>query len=116
MNDSAELHAWKIFLKGRIAQEQGKEQEALEAFDEALRTDPKNPYFLNSKTIALRNLKRPDDALLAQVRKAYGELATRHTGENDKPGPWIEGLRSLLGEVESQKKADESALVASVAW
>jgi tetratricopeptide (TPR) repeat protein len=101
METRTKLEAWKIFLRGRIIQEKGDNDSALKAFDQALKLYPDNPFFLNAKSNALLTMNRSEEALVARVQGAYAELAKTYVGENDKPGPWIEGLEKLLAEGET---------------
>jgi tetratricopeptide (TPR) repeat protein len=100
------IEAWKIFLKGRIAQEKGNNEEALKAFDQALEHDPENPSFLNARSNALLALN-PEEALVARIQRGYELLAKTYVGENDRPAPWIEGLERLLNEAETVSPIEE---------
>ena len=111
MDATNELQAWKTFLKGRIAQEQGRNQEAIEAFEKALAFDPSNRHFLNAKSIAYSALNRPDQATATRVAAAYAELAKKYSGEFDKPEPWIEGLETLLRDAEAAEKTASASVV-----
>jgi Flp pilus assembly protein TadD len=111
MDEMNALQAWKMFLKGRIAQEQGRNQEAIEAFDIALTYDPDNRHFLNAKSIAYGALDRPDQATATQVAAGYAELAKSCSGEADKPEPWIRGLETLLRDAENAEKTGAAAVV-----
>jgi len=113
MAATTELIAWKGFLRGRIAQERGDNKEALECFESALEVDPRNSFFLNAKSAALRALDRPDDAAVARVTTRYGELAKDLVGGKDKPGPWIKGLEEILDEV---KRLEEDVESVTVVW
>lgn len=115
MNSQTELDAWKIFLAGRIAQEQGNEEDALASFERALQIEPDNPHFLNSKSIALTNLKRDGEALATHIAKGYAVLANTYIGENDKPEPWVKGLQNLLREAEKPQLTTDN-VIASVVW
>ena len=105
------LAAWKSYLRGRIAQEQGQDDQALRAFEQALLIDPNNVSFLNSKSIALQRLNRRDDAVAAQIEKSYRALASELGGDNDKPEAWIAGLNSVLEELQDLENAPVAGLV-----
>ncbi len=100
MANESKLEAWKTFLQGRIAQERGDEEKALKAFDQAIHADPNNSYFLRSKSIALSRLHRVEPSEASGIASAYAELAQKHSGDHDKPEPWIKGLETLLGETD----------------
>ena len=113
----AELDTWRTFLNARIAQEQGKDEEALPAFEKVLQADSTNPQFINSKTIALRRLNRNDEAFVNHMKARYAELAKTYVGEHDRPKPWIEGLTAILDEIRNYERAGGAEdLLASVAW
>lgn len=115
MENQTKLEAWKIFLKGRIAQEKGNNEEALKAFEDALKYDPDNRSFLYAKSNALAALNRSEEALVSRIQKGYGELAKKYVGENDKPSAWIEGLQKLIAEIESQEIAWK-VTIGTVVW
>jgi tetratricopeptide (TPR) repeat protein len=100
MEKQTQLEAWKFFLKGRLAQEKGNNDEALKAFEDALKHDPSNHSFLNAKAIALNALNRPMEALATGIQNSYEELAKKYVGVNDKPELWIEGLQKLISDVD----------------
>ena len=67
-----QMEAWKKFIRGRIAQEQGREEEALRGFEQALEIDPDNNYFREASEVAKRNLvlelrSRSDEDHLARA-------------------------------------------------
>ncbi len=95
MNNNKDLEAWKMFLKGRILQEQGNEKDALKYIDEALSLDPKNSHFLNAKAFALSKIQRSDEAVVSIVQSEYSKLSTKYVDKNDKPEQWIEGLQKI---------------------
>ena len=97
-----QMEAWKKFLHGRIAQEEGREKEGLAAIEQALAIDPDNPHFLKASAIDQgtldRNLSRSEEELLAHAQESYGQLAQTHVGE--KSGPQrVNRLRAILGEL-----------------
>ena len=114
MHTRNELEAWKVFLKGRIAQEQGKNEESVRAFDKALALIPGNRHFLNAKSIALAALNRPEEAMAARIAAGYSELSQKCSGNNDKPDPWVKGLEELLEEAESVET--DTAAEPPVVW
>ncbi|HMO82377.1 MAG TPA: tetratricopeptide repeat protein [Pyrinomonadaceae bacterium] len=54
--------SWKTFLEGRIAQEEGNNERALEAYNAALSEDPNNVHFLRAKAAAQAALNDGDGA------------------------------------------------------
>jgi len=110
MKNQTNGEAWKIFLKGRIQQEKGENEEALKHFDQALKFEPDNEYFLNAKCIALASLNRHQEVPIAvYMRKGYSELAKTFIGKLDTPDFWIAGLTQLMQKAEALEK--ESILV-----
>ncbi len=109
------IDIWKEFLAGRIEQEKGNHEEALKYFESVLKADPNNPSFLRAKANALKGLKKPKEALMADVVAEYRELAQTHIGEMDKPDLWIRGLEGILAKIESFEKDTATAMLAS-AW
>lgn len=113
MDEKTELEAWKTFLKGRIAQEEGKNETALDLFESALKIDPDNTSFLKARSNAEAQLNMTGEAIVDRIRSEYSELAKKYVGESDKLGPWIEGLKEL------QKKAetlDQESLLITMCW
>jgi len=111
METKTKLEAWKVFLRGRIVQEKGDNDSALRAFDQALKLYPDNPFFLNAKSNALFAMNRSEEAFVARIQGGYVDLAKTYVGENDKPGPWIEGLEKLLEEGESLERMAPFAVI-----
>lgn len=107
MDIQKELEAWKLFLKGRILQEEGKDSEALKLIEEALKIESNNPQFLNAKAFLLKSMKRNDEALLNVIKSKYSDLASRITDKNDKPDHWVPGLTGLVKDIESFKARPE---------
>jgi len=95
MENEKIIKAWKIFLKGRINQEKGSDEEALKSIEKALKIYPDNPHFLNAKANALNNLKNHQEALIAKIDAGYKKLAQSLVGDNDQPRPWINGLEKI---------------------
>lgn len=105
------LEAWKTFLRGRIAQEQGNDEEALALIGSALQLEPENRHFIVARTISLSRLGRNTESLTSTIVAQYGELARSLSGEKDQPKPWIEGLQNLLELAEGGRK-----VTAGVVW
>ena len=103
MKADPSLEAWRLFLRGRIAQEQGKNEEALNLLDAALKVEPENRHFLTARAAALGQMGRDSAALTTSVATRYGELARTLSGEKDQPGPWLQGLQTLLKDIEEMK-------------
>lgn len=115
MESQNKLEAWKVFLRGRVAQEKGSNEEALKAFEQALKYEPDNPSFLNAKSNALSALNRPEEALVSRLQRSYADLAKKYVGENDKPTAWVEGLQKLIEEAEAHEVAGR-VTISSVCW
>jgi predicted Zn-dependent protease len=98
------LEAWKTFLRGRIAEERGDPETALEAYDEALAADPGNEAFQRSRANALSGLGRPDDGVAARIASQYQTLAEQLVGPDDEPDAWIQSLERLLSTAEQAKE------------
>jgi tetratricopeptide (TPR) repeat protein len=109
-----ELEAWKVFLKGRILQEQGNNQEALGFYEKALAIDPNNASFLNAKAAALRAMGKGVEGTIARVKSQYRQLADTLVADKDKPEDWIRGLESISGEVDRVESVAPEAI--GVAW
>jgi hypothetical protein len=107
------LEAWRIFLRGRMAQEEGKIAEGSSLIEDALRIDPDNPFFLKARSNALAQLNKSEESAVSRVESRYAELARKYVGKNDKPGPWIEGLKKVERDTEV---TEIEALVSSMAW
>ena len=110
MSKSKELEGWKIFLKGRINQEQGNNEKALDYFEKARAIDPNNTHYLNAKVFALQNLDRIDDAMIASIQSKYGTLADTYIGKADKPEPWIKGLEEIVVNIEDFEEKAAAAI------
>lgn len=69
---------WRKFIEGKIAQEEGREEDGLRAIEVALEIDPTNQHFRAAAEDARRSLSRnlsgPEEALLAHVQKKYAQL------------------------------------------
>ena len=99
-----QMEAWKKFLHGRIAQEEGREKEGLAAIEQALAIDPDNPHFLKASAINQgnldRNLSRSEEELLTHVQESYGQIAQTQVGE--KSGQRVNRLRAIAGELDGR--------------
>jgi tetratricopeptide (TPR) repeat protein len=100
-----QMEAWKKFLHGRIAQEEGREEEGLGAIEQALEIDPDNRHFLNARVIARgnmgRNLSRSEEDLLAHVEQSYEQLAGALASEKAEPQR-VNRLKAILAELEGR--------------
>jgi hypothetical protein len=108
-----QVEAWKTFLKGRIMQEEGQNDAAQSLFDDALKSDPDNTFFLKARSIAFAHLNMPEEAIVDHLRSEYAKLAKQCVGENDKPDLWVKGLQDL------QKKAasiDLKSITMDMCW
>lgn len=105
MTNNPSLEAWKVFLRARIAQEQGNDEESLKLLETALKTEPENRHFLVAQAIGLSRLGRNTESLTSTIVAKYGELAKNLSGENDKPGPWVKELQVLLDNAEGVAEA-----------
>ncbi len=110
---SEKLEAWKTFLQGRIAQEQGNSESALDLFNSALEIEPDNKFFHRAKSFALAQLNMPEEAIISQISSGYAELASKYVGKEDKPQAWIGGLKKLL---EKAKSPEQERLLTEMAW
>jgi Flp pilus assembly protein TadD len=109
------VEEWKVFLKARMAQEAGNDQEALTAFDQLLEARPDNPHLMSSRAFALQRLGRKDEAAANHIAAKYAVMSQSLTAAADKPEAWTSGLKSLLANVE---KLDSGAALSAVmvAW
>lgn len=106
---------WKSFLGARLLQEQGKDSEALEAFDRLLAANPGNPHLAASRAFAFDRLNRKSDAIGARLQLAYSKAAAALSGEADKPEAWTAELNNLLNEIQGVEKGRGISTV-MVAW
>jgi tetratricopeptide (TPR) repeat protein len=53
-----QLEAWNKFIRGRIAQEQGREEDALREFEQALEIDPDDQCFRDATKVTQRKEAR----------------------------------------------------------
>lgn len=109
------LEAWRIFLKGRIAQENGRADEALELIEQAVSLEPSNSYFLGAKAFALSSLNRKEDALVSKISRDYSELAAKYSGDLDTPENWLNGLKNIANSVEDYSRDGIKSKI-SVVW
>ena len=101
-----QMEAWKKFIRGRIAQEQGREEEALRGFEQAIEIDPNNKYFREASEVAKRNLSRnlsrSDEDHLLHVQACYEQIARTITSQNER----VEGFKEMLAELEGRPPID----------
>ena len=109
------IQDWKVFLKARIEQEQGKDEQALLVFDSLLQKYPGNPHLAASRTFALDRLGRSTEAAAATVAAKYAALGRKLVGDQDKPGVWANELHTILGEMDDFEKSGRFAATL-VAW
>jgi tetratricopeptide (TPR) repeat protein len=102
-----QMEAWKKFIHGRIAQELGREEEGLRAFEQALEIDPDNQHFRDASEVAQRNLSRTlsrsEEDLLAHVQESYKQLARTLTSQKDER---VNGFKQILAELEGRPPLD----------
>jgi hypothetical protein len=102
-----QMEAWKKFIHGRIAQELGRDEEGLIAFEQALEIDPDNQHFREASEVAQRNLSRTlsrsDEDLLAHVQESYEQLGRALASEKDER---VDGLKKMLAELEGRPPLD----------
>jgi tetratricopeptide (TPR) repeat protein len=101
-----QMEAWKKFLHGRIAQEQGREEEGLREFEQALEIDPDNQHFRAASEVAQRNLSRnlsrSEQDLLAHVQESYEHLArTLTTSQKDER---VDGFKQILAALQGRPR------------
>jgi predicted Zn-dependent protease len=109
------IQDWKVFLRARIEQEQGKDQQALQVFEALLQKYPGNSHLAASRAIGLQRLGRTDDAAAASIAAKYAALGRTLTGEQDKPEVWSAQLNSVLGEADDFQKSGKLAATL-IAW
>jgi hypothetical protein len=95
------LEAWNKFIRGRIAQEQGREEAALGEFEQAI--DPNNRCFRDASKVAhdssSRHLRSVEEHLLVRVQQGYERLAETIPSRPDEP---IEGFKRVLAQLEGR--------------
>jgi hypothetical protein len=108
------LDQWKTFLRARLAQESGKDAEALEVFERLVAANPGNAHLQSSRAFALERLNRGQDAAGARIGAAYARAAASLTGSADKPENWTAELNALINEVDvaTQGRGVSASLVA----
>jgi predicted Zn-dependent protease len=106
--------AWRTFLKARITQEQGKDQEALKVFDELLLAYPDNPHLLASRAAALQRLGREDEAIAGRIAAKYASAAKTLVGPADTPEAWVSRLKNMQADLDRFESS--GAIASAVAW
>jgi hypothetical protein len=100
-----QLEAWNKFIRGRIAQEQGREKDSLTEFKQAI--DPNNRCFRDASNVdhdsSYRNLSSVEEHLLVCVQEGYERLAETVASQQDEP---MEGLKRILAELEGRTPFD----------
>ena len=98
-----QMEAWKKFIHGRIAQEEGREEEGLRELEQALEIDPDNQHFRDASEVAQRNLSRnlsrSEEDLLAHVQESYEQLAGTLTSQK---GERVDRFKQILAELEGR--------------
>jgi hypothetical protein len=91
-----QLEAWNKFIRGRIAQEPGREEDALREFEQAI--DPNNRCFRDARKIAHESSypSSVEEHLLVLVQQGYERLAEIVSSRQDEP---MEGLKRILAEL-----------------
>jgi hypothetical protein len=99
------VEAWNKFIRGRIAQEQGREEDALREFEQAI--DHNNRCFRDARKVAressYRNLSSVEEHLLVRVQQGYERLAEIVSSRQDESN---EGLKRILAELEGRTPFD----------
>ena len=94
-----QLEAWNKFIRGRIAQEQGREEDPLTEFEQAI--DPNNRCLRDASKVvhdsSYRNLSSVPEHLLVCVKQGYERLTETVASQQDEP---MEGLKRILAELE----------------
>jgi hypothetical protein len=100
-----QLEAWNKFIRGRIAQAQGREEDALREFEKAI--DPHYRCFRDAGKVAHDssppNLGSVEEHLLVRVQQGYERLAKTVSSRHDEP---MEGLKRVLAELEGRTPFD----------
>ncbi|WUA07006.1 hypothetical protein OG225_33580 [Nocardia sp. NBC_01377] len=109
------MSEWKSFLKARIAQEQGEDEDALKTFDKLLRSNPTDPHLHASRSFALERLGRNDEAASSRIASVYSALGANLVGEADNPREWTKGLQGLAKGIEGFEKSGNLSAT-FVAW
>ena len=99
--DQLSVSEWKVFLKARIAQEQGKDQEALAVFDELLAAHPDNAHLVSSRAFALQRLGREEEAQASRIAAKYAALSKSLSGTADDPKAWTQSLNDLVEKIDA---------------
>lgn len=113
--DELSIQEWRVFLKARIEQEQGRDEQALHVFDSLLQKHPRNPHLAASRAFALARLGRDTEATAATVAVRYAALGRALVGDQDKPEVWTSELHALLSEMDDFAKSGRLAATL-VAW
>jgi hypothetical protein len=94
-----QLDAWNKFIRDRIAQEKGREEDALRDYEQAI--DSNNRRFRDASKVAhnlsYRNLSSVEEHLLMRVQQGYERLSATVASQQDEP---MEGLKRILAELE----------------
>jgi hypothetical protein len=101
-----QLEAWNKFIRGRIAQEHGREEDSLREFEQAI--DPNNRCFRGASKVAhgvsYRNLSSVQEHLPVCVQQGFERLTeTVDSQLDDEP---MEGLKRILAELEGRTPFD----------
>lgn len=106
--------SWRVFLKARITQEQGKDQDALKAFEDLLLAHPDNPHVLASRAASLQRLGREDEAIAGRIAAKYAAAAKSLAGPADTPEAWTSRMKGMLTDLERFETS--GALASAIVW
>lgn len=107
----ANMEAWKSFIKGRMAIENGDVDGGLKAINDAMKLDPSEPIFARSRDVAEGLARRSsEDTAANELASEYNRIAKANTGVNDKSDVWLKDLQGLLD------KAEDRVSAFAVAW
>lgn len=109
------LSDWRTFLKARIDQEEGNDEQALKVFERLLALNPNNQHVVSSRAFALERLGRADEAIADRIAVKYADIGKTLIGPADKPDVWTRQLSGLLDDADSTERNNMVAS-ALVAW
>jgi len=109
------LSDWKEFLSARRDQESGKDEKALNVFDNLLHKYPGDSHLTASKAISLQRLDRGEEAAAAIIASSYSEMGMKLVGDADTPESWDKALSGAIKEID-EFEATGTLSRAFVAW
>ena len=99
------LKTWKKFIRGRIAPEEGRKEDTLRKFEQAI--GPNNRYFRDANNVAHNtssgNPSSREEHLVVRVQQGYERLAEIVASQQDEP---MEGLKRILAELKGRTPFD----------